>query len=120
MKSPTDGWEVVGSCSVPFSSSKNAAWSVISASGTVRSPPKTTYSETRWIRFASTTSLGRYEVVSDTTATPTAAQPTGETKREQRGNDRQGKGGGTPPRARRGDRAAARVAPRRGRGHDLG
>src|SRR5215212_290645 len=48
----------------------------MSASRSVRSPPNTTYSETRWIRFASTTSRGRYPVVSETTATPTAAQPT--------------------------------------------
>src|SRR5215212_11626948 len=48
----------------------------MSSSRSVRSPPKTTYSETRWIRFASTTSRGRYPVVSETTATPTAGQPT--------------------------------------------
>src|SRR3954447_1785103 len=48
----------------------------MSASRSVRSPPKTTYSDTRWIRFAATSSRGRYPVVSETTATPTAAQPT--------------------------------------------
>src|SRR5438105_13042003 len=41
----------------------------MSASRSVRSPPKLTYSDTMRIPFASATSVGKYAVVSETTAT---------------------------------------------------
>src|SRR2546423_6102237 len=85
----------------------------MSASRSVRSASKLTYSETSRMSFAFATSVGMYAVVSETTATrDTAAEPTGPTSYTGAGNAgvRHPGGLGPPRRANARDRAASRGA----------